>query len=720
MREPVTNFYGRDDIIKDMKEKLDESSAVVISSMGGCGKTQTVAKFVQNHKHEFDNIFWLVASTIQTSLQDIFWELTASTTPGNQQGNLSVLPLSQRISKLTHGKKVLYVVDDVFEGDLENLKILFRNASSTSSKFLITTQLSDVCDIITSSNISSIKFPQFTDEESKTFLQMNILQTSSDEDIEKLSSELNAFPLCLQQAVSYINKHNTPILAYIRSFKECKKPILDPKKTYSDYDRTLLTVWSVALDKLKASPKALQVLAMMSMMDNSCIRKKTFLYNNNIAEDEIELNEIIDNLCEYSLVQTTGDRLIIHALVQKVIGIYLEANKLHLDINLVRNILYELLRDIAYKYRDIRNVDKENLWYIHLLKLFNVVQFENSTGNKIYRLISEMASKRGDMKTVHLFLEKEFDYWIQCYRDYKTPFHFFEALNIYTGYICRKTLTKEDITNINSFEKEFESELDEYQNEVVVLNWKWSRYFFLNCTRLLAENDIQTINLIQIKREEEIKKLQMSNDNNDLSLKDRFFFFRQSIYLHLTKRDCNKAKAVLVEFKKFMTDNDFPIDQGIFESIKQYYEAQILYLEGNHTEALNVLTEIPMDIDCFSFVSVTVLKICILIQLRRFNEARDCLPTDDECKKNLPYSICLSYIQFMRNNFDEMKDLLRGFNIDLTFYCHLYAMAWIQFNQRRHFLTDERKGQIVFYLVIVKRLIVEKFEDILSQIRMGG
>ena len=125
-----------------MKEKLDESSAVVVSAMGGCGKTQTVAKFVQNHKHEFDNVFWLVASTIQTTLQDIIDEPTTSTTPGNQQGNLSVLRLSQRISKITRDKKVLYVVDDVFEGDLENLNILLRNASN-SSNFLITTQLSE-------------------------------------------------------------------------------------------------------------------------------------------------------------------------------------------------------------------------------------------------------------------------------------------------------------------------------------------------------------------------------------------------------------------------------------------------------------------------------------------------------------------------------------------------------------------------------------------------
>ena len=36
-------------------------------------------------------------------------------------------------------------------------------------------------------------------------------------------------------------------------------------------------------------------------MDNSCIKKETFLYAKDIIKDEIELNDIYDTLCdEYS------------------------------------------------------------------------------------------------------------------------------------------------------------------------------------------------------------------------------------------------------------------------------------------------------------------------------------------------------------------------------------------------------------------------------------
>ena len=41
--------------------------------MEGCGKTYTVAKFLQIHKNKYDNIFWIVASN-QVFENDVFNE----------------------------------------------------------------------------------------------------------------------------------------------------------------------------------------------------------------------------------------------------------------------------------------------------------------------------------------------------------------------------------------------------------------------------------------------------------------------------------------------------------------------------------------------------------------------------------------------------------------------------------------------------------------------
>ena len=320
VREPVANFHGRQDVINDIEEKLNQSSTVVISAMGGCGKTQTAAKFVQTHKKEYDNIFWITASNLQKSLAMITRRLLDSNDNGEIgcQENLSVLELVQKITQLTTGTKILHVIDNVFEDDLKNLGTLMRNCTSQDTKIIITTQLSQFSNDKVNQAMF-IRLPDFTDEESKTFLQEN-LNDATDEEIKNLSSELVNFPLCLQQAVSYILKHNTDISLFISSFQKCRKSILDSKGTLSNYDQTLLTVWDFAFGKLQESEKALKVLAMVCLMDNICIKKETFLYAKNIIEDEIELNEIVDILCEYSLIQHNKDRLYIHSLTQKVIA----------------------------------------------------------------------------------------------------------------------------------------------------------------------------------------------------------------------------------------------------------------------------------------------------------------------------------------------------------------------------------------------------------------
>ena len=90
--------------------------------MGGSGKTQTVAKFVQIHKEEYDNIYWIAASNLQNSLTMIIKQLLDSKEEQLvEQGNLSVLESAQRIIQLTKGTKVLYVVNNIFEDDLNNV-----------------------------------------------------------------------------------------------------------------------------------------------------------------------------------------------------------------------------------------------------------------------------------------------------------------------------------------------------------------------------------------------------------------------------------------------------------------------------------------------------------------------------------------------------------------------------------------------------------------------
>ena len=85
--------------------------------------------------------------------------------------------------------------------------------------------------------------------------------------------------------------------------------------SFSEYDKTLLTVWDMALDKIKnESRNALLVLGMMAYMDNRFINQKTFLNFSDI-DGEFELNEILELLCQYSLVMQRNNLFCVLLLI---------------------------------------------------------------------------------------------------------------------------------------------------------------------------------------------------------------------------------------------------------------------------------------------------------------------------------------------------------------------------------------------------------------------
>ena len=65
------------------------------------------------------------------------------------------------------------------------------------------------------------------------------------------------------------------------------------------------------------------------------------------------------------------------------------------------------------------------------------------------------------------------------------------------------------------------------------------------------------------------------------------------------------------------------------------FESKLLYIENHFDGALSVITKM----NNIGTWSPTPLKTFILVKLRRFDEARECLPSDEVCKINLLYKL---------------------------------------------------------------------------------
>ena len=110
----------------------------------------------------------------------------------------------------------------------------------------------------------------------------------------------------------------------------------------------------MAFDKIKNESKnALLILGMMAYMDNRFINRKTFLHLPDV-DGEFELNEILEFLCQYSLVvQRNNGYLEIHGLVQKVIQYDIENNRFVEGLNpqeSLSNILTSISRTACLLY----------------------------------------------------------------------------------------------------------------------------------------------------------------------------------------------------------------------------------------------------------------------------------------------------------------------------------------------------------------------------------
>ncbi|KAJ6635390.1 Nephrocystin-3 [Pseudolycoriella hygida] len=417
VQSPVIHFVGRrSELIRleDAMKDATKSHIIVISGLGGIGKTQLVRKFIKTNRLAYKNVIWinsdryeLIVESLKTLAKD---ELNICLTheDGREKDFNSVI--GQVLNKLSRAR-TLIVSDNVDK--IDDVKFLLTiETFGEKPHFIITSRIREWGD-----GIDNIHLDAWNVVEAIEYVS-TVLKDPSDSDDDKrlLSDRLQAFPLALKQATAFINyqrKQNTlyRITDYITNYHT--QEMLDCRLFQNDvlniYEQTTFTTWRVTIDAIEREGAygkiAVRILHTIAYFDPENIQRNVFLIYF-ASDDEEHVLSATTLLVNYSMVDCHVDQslLNIHRLVQQVIKINLKAS--HQEGNILKDALI-LMSKLAQSEKLNENHSHAISIFISALEYNELVEEFASLPQNIFSCLMEWgkfnrAKEFGD-KILHPF-----------------------------------------------------------------------------------------------------------------------------------------------------------------------------------------------------------------------------------------------------------------------------------------------------------------------------
>ena len=456
-------------------------------------------------------------------------------------------------------------------------------------------------------------------------------------------------------------------------------------------------------------------------MDNRKINRKTFTYFDKV--DEFELSEIINLLCQYSLVNERNECLEIHSLVQKVIRYRIEQKQFvkgECPLTLLEDVLVKIQKSPE---EFITKLDFEDLWYIHAVHLiFSCVLMEIK-----FDIISllNVANERFEIENMYN-LSKVFSLaYIKQYRSTRDINTFNTLLVIHTNYMNaaneKGIFDMNQITGfrdqVDSFEKEFSSELEQKVEEAY--DWKLQKakiynlfgHMSLYCSitdnlykELINEKGFDNVKL-QLVRHLNVNKsgaLLNSIDEKNVCEKDFSEYYSAKYSFYIAKRLFDLADQVMKKWKEHLQNTPFARINHVNFSTKRIF---LLYKKGHYREALLACDEHERKFDHVDTRVSLANRALILLKIEKFDETEALL--SDCSQYNNFVSEIIAYLKFRKNDFKEVEELLTNDNHErvqnILFLVKEYA------NLHRDFKNNKSK-ELIEKCLQMKRYINNLFQ----------
>ena len=345
-------FVGRQRELSSACAGLTSHQFVVLSGLGGVGKTSLAIEVAWQVKDSFhDRVYWLTADTEQDSqnvLKSEIVNLVGKIKPNTPLDTEVDLQVGILANYLREQDNFLLIIDNLDEFS-SLAKQFLRELRDTNVKILITSRLEkeQLEEEKTISSHLPITLESFDLEDAVQFLQKRSKRHIDKIDAEDIVNELGKLPLALDQAAAYLKQNFKPTI-YLEKLKKQKLKLLDRKKAISpskasDIDDNKLavqTTWALNMASVRGEfQEAEEIMNILSFLSpkfiplkilNSGEPKISDLELAEKLEDEFEVADSLMNLTKMSLFERIQDCDVegvrVHRLVQEIIRDNLNQN----------------------------------------------------------------------------------------------------------------------------------------------------------------------------------------------------------------------------------------------------------------------------------------------------------------------------------------------------------------------------------------------------------
>jgi tetratricopeptide (TPR) repeat protein len=326
---PNPYFTGRDLLLAEIHALLSAPEAdrrrVVLTGMGGVGKTQLAVEYAYRQRGDYDLVWW-VRSAQPTSLLGDYAALAdqrplAADLRLAEDAPQEAVAAAVRVWLERH-RRWLLVLDNVEEPQAV-AELLPR---SGTGNVLLTTQaetgwepLADPLPVEVLAPANAAGFLLARTKESGS--QAQAAATT-------LATTLGGLPLALEQAAAYIAASGTVTLtSYAELFATRALELLKRGQPLG-YQHTVATTWSLALQTLQqAEPAAVALLTLAAFLAPDDLPQPLLTtYHDQLLEplttaagDALALGDAVAALRRYSVVRVVADGIYVHRLLQTVV-----------------------------------------------------------------------------------------------------------------------------------------------------------------------------------------------------------------------------------------------------------------------------------------------------------------------------------------------------------------------------------------------------------------